>query len=168
MRYEITVKVNGEDYEAYIPARRTLLDFLRDDLGLRGTKKGCDEGDCGSCVVLLDGTPVNSCMVLAVEVNGREVTTIEGLAKGDELHLVQRAFVEQGAIQCGYCTPGMVLAGKALLDVNPHPTTTEIKEAISGHLCRCTGYGAIVEAIQAAAESMDGGQRASGKTGRSD
>ncbi|MBI4321581.1 MAG: (2Fe-2S)-binding protein [Chloroflexi bacterium] len=164
MRYVITIKVNGHEHEAYVPARRTLLDFLREDLGLRGTKKGCDDGDCGSCVVMVGEQPVNSCLMLAVEADGCEVTTIEGLAPirsdsdnvsgladGEELHPIQRAFVEHGAVQCGYCSPGMILAAKALLEANPHPTEPEIREAISGHLCRCTGYAAIVEAISAVA-----------------
>jgi carbon-monoxide dehydrogenase small subunit len=121
--------------------------MLRDDLGLTGTKYGCGEGDCGACTVLLDDQPVNSCLVLAAQVDGRKVTTIEGLADGDQLHPLQSAFIEKGAIQCGFCTSGMILSAKALLDNNPDPTELDIRTAISGNLCRCTGYQKIVEAI---------------------
>jgi len=143
----IQLTVNGEEYEAVVAPSQTLLEVLRDDLYLTGTKEGCGEGACGTCTVLLDGKPVRSCLTLAVEVQGREITTIEGLAPMGELHPVQRAFVEYGAIQCGFCAPGMILTAKALLDENPNPTEQEVRQAISGNVCRCTGYAKIVEAI---------------------
>jgi carbon-monoxide dehydrogenase small subunit len=129
---------------------------LREDLRLTGTKEGCDDGSCGTCTVLLDGSPVRSCMLLAADVTGRQITTIEGLAQCEELHPVQKAFVEGGAIQCGYCSPGMILTAKALLDKNPNPTGEEIKLAISGNLCRCTGYNKIVSAVKAAGDAISG------------
>lgn len=147
MKQIIRLKVNGEDYEVLVKPNMTLLDFIRNGLGLTGTKKGCDEGDCGACTVLLDGKPVNSCLVLALEANGKEVLTIEGLGQEGGLHPLQRAFIEKGAVQCGYCTPGMILSAKALLDVNPTPTEDEVRSAIAGNLCRCTGYVKIVEAV---------------------
>jgi carbon-monoxide dehydrogenase small subunit len=154
MKHQIQLIVNGELYDLLVEPRHTLLKVLREDLGLTGTKKGCDTGDCGACTVLLNGRPVNSCLVLAVEANGMEITTIEGLARGSELHQIQEAFIQHGAIQCGYCTPGMVLSAKALLDENPHPSELEVKRAIAGNLCRCTGYVKIIKAIMAAAEKM--------------
>ena len=150
----ITLTVNGEPYEALVKPNSTLLDVLRDQLELTGSKRGCDAGDCGSCTVIMDGRPVNACLVLALKAEGREITTIEGLAEGTKLHPIQEAFVEYGAIQCGFCTPGMVLSAKALLDRNPKPTEEEIKSGIAGNLCRCTGYIKIVEAIQAASQKM--------------
>jgi carbon-monoxide dehydrogenase small subunit len=147
----MTLTVNGIPYEVAIEPRQSLLQLLREELHLTGTKEGCSEGECGACTVLLDGTTVDSCLIFALEAQGREVTTIEGLAQGDQLHPVQKAFAEYGAVQCGFCTPGMILAAKALLDSNPHPTELEIRQGISGNLCRCTGYVKIVEAIQAAA-----------------
>jgi carbon-monoxide dehydrogenase small subunit len=150
----LALTVNGSHHEVAIDAHRTLLDLLREDLGLTGTKQGCGEGDCGACVVLLDGTPVNSCLVLAAEAEGRQVTTIEAVASGTSLHPVQQAFLEAGAVQCGYCTPGMVLVATSLLERNPSPTATEVRVAISGNLCRCTGYQKIVEAILVAAERL--------------
>jgi carbon-monoxide dehydrogenase small subunit len=147
MRQKIRLIVNEQEYELLVGPNETLLDVLRDGLGLTGTKKGCDSGECGACTVLLDGIPILSCMTLACEVEGKKIQTIEGIAKGGELHPVQEAFVECGAIQCGFCTPGMVLAAVALLKSNPTPTTDEIKKAISGNLCRCTGYIKIIEAI---------------------
>ena len=153
MKKIIELKVNGEPVEAAVDSNRTLLQFLREDLGLTGAKHGCGLGDCGACTVILDGKPVNSCLVLAVQANGREVLTIEGLAENGKLHPIQQAFVDKGAIQCGFCTPGMILSAKSLLDENPHPTELEIRTAISGNLCRCTGYQKIVEAIQTASES---------------
>ena len=153
----IQLMVNGEEYEIIVAPNRTLLEVLRDDLYLTGTKEGCGEGACGTCTVLLDGEPVRSCLILAVEVQDREVTTIEGLASMGELHPVQRAFVEYGAIQCGFCAPGMILTTKALLDENPSPTEQEARQAISGNVCRCTGYTKIVEAILKAAQIIQGG-----------
>jgi carbon-monoxide dehydrogenase small subunit len=147
----MTLTVNGTPYEVAIEPRQSLLQLLREEVHLTGTKEGCSEGECGACTVLLDGKTVDSCLIFALEAQGREVTTIEGLAQGDQLHPVQKAFAEYGAVQCGFCTPGMILAAKALLDSNPHPTEREIRQGISGNLCRCTGYVKIVEAIQAAA-----------------
>jgi len=142
--------VNGREYEVAVSPKRTLAEFLRDDLGLTGVKLGCGEGECGACTVLLDGRPVTSCIVLALEAQGHEVLTVEGLADGSELHSLQRAFVKQGAIQCGFCTPGMILSAKALLDRNPDPSEDEIRQALAGNLCRCTGYQKIVEAVKLA------------------
>jgi aerobic carbon-monoxide dehydrogenase small subunit len=152
MKQIIKLNVNNEEYELAVEANRTLLDLLRYDLGLTGTKKGCDEGDCGACTVIMDGKAVSSCLVLAVQANGRKILTIEGVGTKDGLHPIQQAFVENGAIQCGFCTPGMILSAKALLDRNPHPDEQEIRTAISGNLCRCTGYQKIVEAIEEAGE----------------
>jgi carbon-monoxide dehydrogenase small subunit len=150
----IQLTVNGEEYETVVAPNQTLLEVMRDELYLTGTKEGCSEGACGTCTVLLDGKPVRSCLTLAVEVQGREITTIEGLASMGELHPVQRAFVEYGAIQCGFCAPGMILTTKALLDENPSPTEQEARRAISGNVCRCTGYAKIVEAMLKAAEMV--------------
>ncbi len=133
----------------------TLVEFLRDELHLTGTKEGCDEGECGACTILFDGRPLNSCLVLAVEANGHAITTIEGLARDGRLHPIQEAFVEAGAIQCGYCTPGMVLSAKAVLDEFPNPTEEQIRTGIEGNICRCTGYNRIVEAILLAAEKIN-------------
>jgi len=152
MREEIRLIVNDQDYELSIAPNRTLLEVLRDDLGLTGTKRGCDSGECGACTVLLDGKPILSCMTLACEVDGRKIRTIEGMAKDGELQPVQKAFVKYGAIQCGFCTPGMVLSAQALLESNPRPTNEEIKKALSGNLCRCTGYVKIIEAVRQAAK----------------
>lgn len=153
----IALQVNGNEYEIAVPANRTLLEVLREDLRLTGTKEGCDDGSCGACTVLLDGVPVRSCLYLAVEARDKAITTIEGLATGQQLHPVQQAFVAHGAIQCGYCSPGMILTAKALLDHNPAPTQVEIQKAISGNLCRCTGYNKIVTAIHSAGQA--GGER---------
>jgi carbon-monoxide dehydrogenase small subunit len=150
----IQLTVNGEEYEVVAAPNQTLLEILREDLYLTGTKEGCGEGACGTCTVLLDGKPARSCLTLAVEVQGREVTTVEGLAPMGELHPVQKAFVEYGAIQCGFCAPGMILTTKALLDENPSPTEQEARQAISGNVCRCTGYAKIVEAMVKAAEMV--------------
>ena len=147
MKQPVTLRVNGESYELSIDVRRTLLEVLRDELNLTGTKEGCGTGDCGACTVLVDGVPITSCLTLAIEAQGREITTIEGLAKDGQPHPIQRAFIEHGAIQCGFCTPGMIISAKALLDKNPQPTEAEVREAISGNYCRCTGYTKIVEAI---------------------
>ena len=147
----IELKINGEIHAVSIKPNETLLDVLRDKIGLTGTKKGCDTGQCGACTVLLDGKPVPSCLMLAIDVKNSEIVTIEGLAQNGSLHSLQEAFVNEGAVQCGYCTPGMILSAKALLDQNPNPTEGEIKEAISGNLCRCTGYVKIIQAISSAA-----------------
>ncbi len=148
--------LNGDEIEIGVQDRETLLEVLRHRLGMTGTKQGCDQGECGSCTVLLDGKPVLCCLTLAVRVENRRVTTIEGLAEGGNLHPIQTAFQEAGAVQCGFCTPGMVLTAKALLDRNPHPCREEIKEALAGNLCRCTGYKKIVEAVErAAAKRME-------------
>ena len=148
MKQFVRMRVNGEDIEGWAEPRCTLLDFLRDHLNLTGTKKGCDLGNCGACTVLMDGKPVNSCLVLTVEAEGSDILTIEGLSDRSTLHPIQRAFMESGAVQCGYCTPGMIISAKALLDENPHPTEDEVRDAIAGNLCRCTGYKRIVEAIR--------------------
>jgi carbon-monoxide dehydrogenase small subunit len=141
------VRVNGQQREIMAAPWRTLLDVLRYDLGLTGVKEGCGNGNCGSCTVLLDGEPVNSCLVLIGEVEGKEITTIEGLAQGNILHPLQQAFIEEGAVQCGFCTPGVILNAKAMLDSNPRPTEEEVRGTIAGNLCRCTGYDKIVRAI---------------------
>lgn len=154
-REEIKLKVNGLDYIVEIEPWRTLVEVLRDTLGLTGTKKSCNEGECGACTVLMDGKPVASCLVLAMDAQGKEITTIEGLSNGDKLHPIQEAFLKYGAIQCGFCTPGMVISAKALLDRNPKPTVTEVRKAISGNLCRCTGYQHIVDAIIGASKMME-------------
>ncbi len=154
MKRVVKLHVNGDIYEVAVEPWRTLLDILRDEIGLTGTKKGCDEGDCGACTVLMDGKSVTSCLILAIEAQGKEITTIEGLADGEKLHPIQEAFVEKGGLQCGFCTPGMILSTKALLDKNPHPTEDQIKLGIAGNLCRCTGYIKIIESIDAAARKM--------------
>jgi aerobic carbon-monoxide dehydrogenase small subunit len=148
MKKLINVTVNQKKYEVAVEVNMTLADMLREELKLTGTKKGCGLGECGACTVILDGKTVSSCLVLAVEADNREVVTIEGLETEKGLHPIQQAFAEKGAIQCGFCTPGMILSSKALLDENPHPDEQEIRKAISGNLCRCTGYQKIVEAVQ--------------------
>ena len=153
-KIQISLCVNDVEHELLVAPNRTLSDVLRDDLGLTGTKQGCGEGECGSCTVLLDGETVNSCLVLAVQANGHTIITIEGVADGNNLHPVQQAFVDQGAVQCGFCTPGMVLSAKALLDKKKRPSEHEIRSAISGNLCRCTGYQKIVDAVHAAGRAM--------------
>jgi aerobic carbon-monoxide dehydrogenase small subunit len=150
---KILLRVNREEHELLIYPHRTLAEVLRDELQLTGTKQSCGEGACGTCTVLLEGVPVRSCLLLAADAEGKEITTIEGLAENGKLHPVQEAFVDHYAIQCGFCTPGMILTAKALLDKNPHPTEGEIRDAISGNICRCTGYAKIVEAIKAASEA---------------
>jgi len=148
MKVKVHLKVNGLAYETEVEPRRTLLELIREDLELTGTKEGCGLGECGTCTVLVDGKPIKSCITLAVQANGREVTTIEGLEKPDgTLHPLQQAFIDYGAIQCGFCTPGMLLSAKALLEENPRPKEVEVRQAIAGNLCRCTGYQKIVEAI---------------------
>jgi carbon-monoxide dehydrogenase small subunit len=156
MKTLIELTINGRKVEAAVAPNQTLLQFLREDQGLTGAKHGCGLGDCGACTVILNGKPVNSCLVLAAQANGSEVVTIEGLAENGKLHPIQQAFVDKGSIQCGFCTPGMILSAKALLDNNPRPTEHEIRTAISGNLCRCTGYQKIVEAIKAASEAIEG------------
>jgi len=146
------IRVNGQDYEITVEPARTLLDVLRYELGLTGTKEGCGTGSCGSCTVLVDGEAINSCLVFAVEVEGKEITTIEGLSQKKKLHPLQQAFIDEGAVQCGFCTPGVILTAKALLDSNPHPAESQIRQAIAGNLCRCTGYDKIVRAIMRAAD----------------
>jgi aerobic carbon-monoxide dehydrogenase small subunit len=147
MRYPLKLTINGEPCELEIPAHRTLLDVIREDLGLTGTKQGCGNGECGACTVLLDGEPVNACLVLALQADGKSVTTIEGISETGALDPIQEAFIAKGAIQCGFCTPGMVLSVKALLNRNPGPDEREIREALTGNFCRCTGYQKIVEAV---------------------
>lgn len=151
MKKLIRCLVNGEEPAVLADPRDTLLELLRDRLGLTGTKEGCSNGNCGTCTVLVDGAPVNACLMLAAEAPGHDILTIEGLGQGSSLHPIQRAIVEHGGTQCGFCTPGIVLAAKALLDENPRPTDDEIRHAIAGNLCRCTGYDKIVSAIAAAA-----------------
>ncbi len=158
-RYLITLNVNGDSYTKVVKGNTVLVNVLRDDLDLTGTKKGCELGDCGSCTVLMDGKPVNSCLVLAVEADGREITTIEGLAQHEQLDRLQDSFVNHAAVQCGYCTPGMIMSAKALLSKNPDPTEQEVREAIAGNLCRCTGYVNIVKAVLAAAKAEGGAAR---------
>lgn len=156
MKRDISLKVNGIEYSLNVETHRTLVEVLRETLGLTGTKKSCNEGECGACTVLIDNKPAASCLVLAVEVQGKEITTIEGLAEGTKLHPLQEAFVKHMAIQCGFCTPGMVMVAKAFLDENPKPTPDEVRKAISGNLCRCTGYQQIVDAVMAASVALRG------------
>ncbi len=148
----LQLRINGQDYEVYVPGNKTLLEVLREDLNLTGTKHGCELGECGTCTVLVDGEPVLACLALPIELQGREITTVEGMAVDGHPHPLQSAFAELGAAQCGYCTPAMLLASKALLDKNPEPSNEEIRQALSGTLCRCTGYTKIVQAVELAAE----------------
>ena len=152
--YRLTLNVNGEKHELDVAPYDSLADVLRNRLGCTEVKESCGSGECGACTVLIDGTPVVSCLMLAVKADGRQITTVKGITQDRELHPIQKKFIEHGAIQCGYCTPGMVLMAKVLLEKNPHPTEEEVREAISGNLCRCTGYQQIVEAIMAAAAEM--------------
>ncbi len=148
----VSLKVNGDSYDLLIPPWRTLLEVLREDLGLTGTKRSCQEGQCGACTALLDGRAIYSCLYLAVEAEGKEILTIEGLARSNgALHPIQKAFVETGAVQCGFCTPGLIMAAKSFLDEHPAPSEEEVRRATVGHLCRCTGYFQIIEAVLAAA-----------------
>lgn len=164
----LMLTVNGEKYEVFVEPKQTLLEVLRENLGLTGTKEVCDMGSCGACTVLMDNKPVLSCLTLAMACRGKEITTIEGLRKGEDLHPLQETFIQKGAIQCGMCTPGFILTAKALLDENPKPTEGEVREAVSGNLCRCTGYVKVVEAIMSASKgeglqkittSEDGGEK---------
>jgi len=150
----VRFRLNGELVERQAPANQTLLDFLRDGLGLLSVKKGCDEGQCGACTVLVDSKLLCACLMLAVQMQGSEITTVEGLAKSGELSVIQQAFLDKNGFQCGFCTPGMILATKELLDRNPDPTTENIKEALDGNLCRCTGYQQIIESVSRAAEMI--------------
>jgi carbon-monoxide dehydrogenase small subunit len=160
VRRELKITVNGDVHHLFVETHRTLLEVLRDAIGLTGTKNGCDMGECGACTVLLNGKPVNSCLVLAHEADGQEVLTIEGLSEGSTLHPIQKAFVEHGAIQCGFCTPGMIMSAKALMDQKPRANRDEIRHALRGNLCRCTGYVKIIEAVEAAEDLLrEGGRR---------
>src|SRR5256885_4543454 len=150
-RVSLSLDVNGESSQLLVPVHKTLLEVLREDMGLTGTKHGCELGECGTCPVIIDGKPQLSCLVLPVQVEGRAITTIEGMASGSELHPLQQAFAELGAAQCGYCTPGILLASKSLLESNSTPTRDEIREALAGNLCRCTGYTKILDAVELAA-----------------
>lgn len=151
---QIKVTVNGILYELSVQPWETLLDVIREHLGLTGTKEGCGLGECGACTIIMDGKTVNSCLVLAVEADNRVITTIEGLANGDELHPIQEAFVKCGGLQCGFCTPGMIMSTKALLENNPSPDEEEIRKGIAGNFCRCTGYTKIIESVKVAAKNM--------------
>jgi carbon-monoxide dehydrogenase small subunit len=153
-KHSITVTVNGVKEYLDVPSNLTLLQMLREALALTGTKNGCAAGECGACTVLLNGEPVNSCLMLAVEADGTEIVTVEGLAHDDQLDVVQQTFVDEGGVQCGFCTPGMLISARALLNRNPHPTEEDIREALLGNLCRCTGYTRLVRAVQKAARSV--------------
>lgn len=152
---EIKLTVNDKEYKVQVHGNMRLIDLLRDELGLVGTKEGCGEGECGACTVIMDGESVNSCLVLAFQAHGSNILTIEGLEKDGKIHPIQRAYIEEGAIQCGYCIPGMILSTKALLDKNSHPTRDEIREGISGNLCRCTGYNKAIDAAQRAIKYIE-------------
>ena len=153
-RQLVALNINGDAYELAVVPSHTLLEVLREDAGLTGTKHGCEQGECGLCTVLIDGRPQFSCLTLAIEAQGADIRTVEGLATSGELHPLQQAWGETGASQCGYCTPGMLMSAQALLERNPSPNRTEIREALAGNLCRCTGYQAIIEAVELAAERM--------------
>ena len=156
MSLTISLTVNGKSHTAALEPSTSLLDFVRDTLGYKGTKLCCNTGECGACTIIFNGKPINSCVTLAADANGAQITTVEGVADGDKLHPVQQAFIDTGAVQCGYCTPGFIISVKALLDRTRHPTPEEIEEAVSGNICRCTGYAKIVDAIQLAAERLEG------------
>jgi carbon-monoxide dehydrogenase small subunit len=153
---EIRFDLNGEKVRVEVPAYWSLLRLLREKLGLTGTKEGCGIGECGTCTVLLEGVPVNSCLVMAPKVEGKKVETVEGLGTRDSLHPLQKSFIDHGAVQCGFCTPGILMSSKALLDRNPTPTREEVQDAITGHLCRCTGYHQIIEAVEGASKQVKG------------
>jgi len=155
MKKQIRLRVNGLEYEVFIKPHRTLLDVLRDEIGLMGTKKGCDKGECGACTVIMNGEAILSCLVLAIQCQGKNILTIEGLAQDGKLDPLQDAFVKYGAIQCGFCTPGMIMASRALLNKTPHPSEEEIKRGLSGNLCRCTGYTKIIAAVQKASTTEE-------------
>ncbi len=158
MKQIIRLRVNGQDHELYVPVQKTLLEVLREDINLTGTKHGCELGECGTCTVLVEGEPMLSCLALPIELQDREITTVEGLADGATPHPLQTAFAELGAAQCGYCTPGILLASKSLLDKNPAPTRDQIRGALAGNLCRCTGYSKIVEAVELASQRVAHGK----------
>jgi aerobic carbon-monoxide dehydrogenase small subunit len=157
MSKHISLNVNGQEYQLEVEPDELLVDALRDRLGLTGTKKGCGTGDCGACTVIMDGRPVTSCLVLAAAAEGRAIETVEGLAHGDQLHALQQSFLDYGAVQCGFCTPGLLMMAKHILDHNPHPSEDEVRAGIAGNLCRCTGYAKVVQAIMVAGERMAGG-----------
>jgi carbon-monoxide dehydrogenase small subunit len=161
-RQVVALDVNGERAELLLPVHKTLLEVLREDMQLTGTKHGCELGECGTCTVLVDGKPVLSCLVLPIQVEGRPITTVEGMAHGSELHPLQQAFAELGAAQCGYCTPGILLASKSLIEDNATPTRDEIRGALAGNLCRCTGYSKILDAVELAANRINKAERAEG------
>lgn len=158
MKYKVNFFINEDPVELYVDANKTMLNVLREDLCLTGTKEGCGAGECGACTVIVDGKPLNACLVLAPEMDGMHITTVEGLAKEDVLSPIQQAFIDHAALQCGFCTPGFIMSATALLEENPDPTREEIITAISGNLCRCTGYIRIIEAIEDAAKRMKGGE----------
>jgi carbon-monoxide dehydrogenase small subunit len=155
---DITLNVNKNEYTLQVKPSATLLDVIREDLGLIGTKEGCGEGECGACTVLMDGLAVNACLILAAEANGKHIITIEGLADGEKLHPIQQAFVDIGGMQCGFCTPGMILSAKVLLDRNQNPTDEEIKKGLEGNFCRCTGYTKIIQSVKTAAQMLKEGR----------
>ncbi len=154
MKYPATLTVNGIAYDVEVEAHRSLLSVVRTELGLTGSKEGCDDSECGACMMLLDGRPVNACSYLALQAGGREITTVEGLGNGEELHPLQRLILEEGGVQCGFCTPGMLVSARALLDANPAPSEDDVRLALGGNLCRCTGYTKIVRAVLRAAEEL--------------
>ena len=164
MMYDIRFTVNGQPEHATVPATMTLLDLLRDRLALTGTKEGCGIGECGACTVLLDGKPITSCLMLAVEADGHDIETIEGESVGGELSVLQQAFIDTGAIQCGFCTPGMIMSARGLLNRTPDPSDENIVEAIAGNLCRCTGYEAIIAAVRLAADRLAGAKQGRGQS----
>lgn len=158
MKLAITLKVNGDTYDVVVAPNQTLLEALREKLGLTGTKRGCDMGACGACTVIVDGEPYLSCLMLAVEAVGKEITTIEGLSEGGALHSIQQSFVEIGGLQCGFCTPGIIMTAKAVLDEEPNPAEESVKKKMAGNLCRCTGYKKVIEAVMSASGKMGGKQ----------